>query len=50
MLLYMGLGALWVSGVTVPAWIWWGMLLLPAVGLILQFRTTRVMYIRLYDL
>lgn len=50
MLLYMGLGALWVSGVIVPAWIWWGMLLLPAVGLILQFRTTRVMYIRLYDL
>ena len=50
MLLYIGLLGLWVSGIIVPARIWWGILLLPAISLILQFKTTRVFYIRLHDL
>ena len=48
--LYMGLFGLWVSGVVIANWVWGAVLLLPAVGLILQFGTSRVMYIRLYDL
>jgi hypothetical protein len=36
LLLYMGIGALWVSGVVIATWVWWAVLLLPAVGLILQ--------------
>lgn len=47
---YLGLALFRVPGLLVPGWVWLAVLLVPLSGLVLQFATRRVVYIRAYQL
>jgi len=47
--IYLGLVPLMLVGLRLPVWVWWSALVLPLVGAVLQFGTTRVIYMREYE-
>ena len=47
--IYLGLGFITMDGLSLPKWIWWSGLVLLGCGVLLQFVTHRVAFIRIYQ-